>query len=53
MFHIKGIKCSNCVVWANSDSLSRDVIKLAFDVLTTGKMTYSGVVLVEVFKIPN
>lgn len=29
---VKGTKCSNCVVWAKSDSLSRDVIKLSSDV---------------------
>ena len=31
-FQVKGTKCSNCVVWAKSDSLSRDVIRLSSDV---------------------
>ncbi|CAN1178743.1 Glycerophosphodiester phosphodiesterase GDPD4, partial [Linum perenne] len=30
---VKRSKCTNCVVWAKSDSLARDVIKLTSDVM--------------------
>lgn len=40
LFQVKRTKCSNCVVWAKSDSLCRDVIRLSSNV-TVRTTTFS------------
>ncbi|CAL4988811.1 unnamed protein product [Urochloa decumbens] len=36
---LKRTNCKNCLVWAKSDDLGRDMIKLSEDVMSTGRRT--------------
>lgn len=42
LLQVKRTECKNCLVWAKSDNLVREISKLSSDVMVRTRMLFSG-----------